>query len=115
MSNLRKKKQKLNENILQNDKVIPSYRTVSRTKHKLAILQKKNIALSLIEKPENVKATLHYDTANRKKITVELTSLVVEFSGGQIFYMKPLPILRETQENIANFMIELKRLATASG
>lgn len=95
--------------------VIASYNTIARTMLDLSILQERNTALALLEKDQKVKATVHYDTTSRQKLFGEQTSLIIEFSNGESFNLKPLPIARENKEFIVQFFLEeLNRLAIAS-
>jgi hypothetical protein len=92
--------------------VLPSYRTISEARHKLAIAAEGNAALALLEKNEDVKATLHYDTTSRKKIRGEQTSMILSFSNGKTFNLRPLPIACENRDTISKFFIEeIERLA----
>ncbi len=95
--------------------VIASDNTISRTMHDLAILQERNAALALLEKGENVKTTVHYDTTSRRNAFGEQTSMIVEFSDGQEFTLRPLPLARENKESIVQFFLEeLERLSIAA-
>lgn len=95
--------------------VLPSYKTICETKHRLSINQEKNLALQLLEKPEDIKVSAHYDTTSRKFLKYEWTSLIFEFSNGQKFSAKPLPLGVENRETIVSYFVEqILRLATAA-
>lgn len=95
--------------------VLPCYKTICTTKHVLAINQEKNLALSLLEKSEEIKITAHYDTTSRAYLKYEWTSLIFEFSNGQKFSAKPLPLGIENRESIVDFFYEqIHRLAEAA-
>jgi hypothetical protein len=92
--------------------ILPSPQVVSDEKHNLAIVREGDAAKALLEKPEKSKATLHYDSTTRAKIQGEWTSLILEFSDGRVFDLKPLTMAIENSENIANFFVEeLTRLS----
>lgn len=96
--------------------VLPSYQVVCDTKHELAIAQESKVANALLEKPEEVKVSLHYDTTTRQCIKGEWTSLVLEFSDGRTFDLKPMVMAVENSETISDFFVEeLKRLAELAG
>lgn len=96
--------------------VLPSYRTVCDTKHSLALNQERNVALTLLEKQEDIKVSAHFDTTSRGFLNYEWPSLILELSNGQTFSLKPLPIGVEDRDAIVDFFVaEMNRLAMAAG
>jgi hypothetical protein len=109
------KKLKYSESLITHEKVLPSYRTVGRKMHTLAIVKECNTALQLLEKGPDEKATLHYDSTSRKRLQGEQTSLILHLSSGHTLKLRPLTIAKETQESITEFIImEVKRIAIAA-
>jgi hypothetical protein len=96
--------------------VIPSYKSVACTMHNLAIATEYNVALQLLEKGPDTKASLHYDTTSRKNVKGELTSMILELSNGKTFKLRPFTLAKETQDTIADFFVaEIRRIAIAAG
>jgi hypothetical protein len=95
--------------------VAPSYKSVYNTMHTLAIVAECNMAVQLLEKGPDTKAALHYDTTSRRKVQGELTSLVLVFSNGRTFRLRPFNIAKETRQSIADFFVaEIRRIAMAA-
>ena len=97
--------------------VLPSSKVINDTKHLLAIQQERNAASAILDISDDDRVTtLHFDTASRKRINGEWSSVIMRTKDGKKFRMCPLSMAVETRDNIT-FMIvaALKRLSVASG
>ena len=95
--------------------VVPSAKTISSMKQFQSIEQERQAALALQSKPPNVKTTLHFDTTTRSTIDGDWPAIILIFSDGQRFNLRPIFFSHEDRENIANILVETyERLAIAA-
>ena len=80
--------------------VLPTAKTVSDYKHLQASQREYEAAVALNSKPENVKVTLHFDTTSRNSIDGEWPSLILNFSNGQKFRLRPIFFAFEDRNQI---------------
>ena len=96
------------------DNVLPSAKRIAEYKQLQASQVEKNAALALLNKPTSVKATLHYDTTSRNCIKGEWPAILLNFSDGQEFVLRPLSFAYEDRDNITDLLVETyHRLADA--
>ena len=94
--------------------VLPSAKTISDYKYLQASQTESDVALAMIDKAEDVKITLHYDTTSRNSIDGEWPSIVINFSDKQHFRLRPLFFTYEDRAQIARLIVEsFERLACA--
>ena len=94
--------------------VLPSARVICREKHLQSIQTERNCALAMLDTDETDKITVHYDTTSRRRVNGEWTSVIVKFSSGNTFRLRPLSLAVENRENITKLLVEqLKRLSEA--
>jgi hypothetical protein len=95
--------------------VIPNTRTISGHKQYLAIENETDASLALIDMPDNVKAFIHFDTTSRDNIDGEWPSIILRFSDGVEFRLRPLFFAYEDREQITLLFAEtFRRLAAAA-
>ena len=71
--------------------------------------------IHLLKKTISVKSVLHYDTTHRKSIDGEWPAILLNFTDGNEFVLRPLVFTYEDREQIADLLIEcLTRLANAA-
>ena len=96
-------------------RVIASAKTINNYKHMQASQVERDAGLALLNKQDNVKSTLHYDTTSRCHIDGEWPSIILSFSDGRDFELRPIFFAYEDREQIALLIVEtFKRLAVAS-
>ena len=96
-------------------RVIASAKTINNYKHMQASQVERDAGLALLNKQNDVKSTLHYDTTSRCHIDGEWPSIILSFSDGRDFELRPIFFAYEDREQIALLVVEtLKRLAVAS-
>ena len=102
-------------NCLDLSYVLPSARTISDFKQMQASQVERNAALALLTKVSPVKSTLHYGTTSRNSIDSEWSSIILHFSDGREFVLRPMFFAYEDREQIIELLIEsFKRLAVAA-
>ena len=69
---------------------LPSIRTVADYKQCQASKMETEAAIHLLNKESNVKATVHFDSTSHSSIDGEWPSLIIIFSNGQEFRLRPL-------------------------
>ena len=75
----------------------------------------RDAGLALLNKREFEKSTLHYDTTSRCHIDGEWPSLILSFSDGRDFELRPIFFAYEDRQQIANLIVEtMKRLSVAA-
>ena len=75
----------------------------------------RDAGLALLNKPNDVKTTLHYDTTSRCHIDGEWPSIILNFSDGRDFELRPIFFAYEDREQIVLLLVEtIKRLAVAA-
>ena len=63
-------------------------------------------AKALYKKDDNVMAFVHFDTPSRSSIDGEWTSIIVRFSTGEEFRLRPLFFAYEVREQITELFAE---------
>ena len=72
-------------------------------------------AIALWSKDENVKSTLHYDTTTRNTIDGEWPAIILYFSNGDEYSLRPLFFAYEDRNQIAELFVETySRLSVAA-
>ena len=95
--------------------VLPSARTISDYKQMLASQVERDAAIALWSKDENVKSTLHYDTTARNTIDGEWPAIILYFSNGDEYFLRPLFLAYEDRKQIAELLVETySRLSVAA-
>lgn len=100
--------------------VLPSIKAVNTYKHLKAMHQEIEAAEALMNKDENTKVTLHYDTTSRSRIEGEWPCLILNFlnsdsSKCNMFPLRALTFAYEDREQIKSLVLEtFQRLATAT-
>ena len=103
------------EQLIQYKNVLPSVKTIVEYKQLQAAQEETDTALAIINKSPGVKITLHYDTTSRNNIDGEWPSLIMNFSDGQRFRLRPIFFAHEDRDNIVRLIIETyDRLALAA-
>ena len=75
----------------------------------------RDAAMHLLKKPSSSKCTLHYDTTSRNSIDGESPAMLLNFTDGAEFVLRPLFFAYEDREQITELLIEsLRCLATAA-
>ena len=103
---------------MKNDKlkrIIASAKVINNYKHMQASQVERDAGLALLNKREFEKSTLHYDTTSRCHIDGEWPSLILSFSDGRDFELRPIFFAYEDRQQIANLIVEtMKRLSVAA-
>ena len=103
---------------LKSDKllhVLPASKTISNYKHMQASQVERDAGLALMNKPEDIKSILHYDTTSRSCIDGGWPSIILNFSDGRDFVLRPVFFAYEDREQIVLLLVEtIKRLAVAA-
>ena len=86
--------------------VLPSAKTIVEYKHLQATQEERDSAIALLNKPDSVVVTLHFDTTSRNSIDGEWPSLILIFSDGQRFRLRPIFFAYEDRVNIARLIVE---------
>jgi len=100
--------------------VLPSIKSVNTYKHLKAMHQEIEAAEALMNKDENTKVTLHYDTTSRSRIEGEWPCLILNFlnsdsSKCNMFPLRALTFAYEDREQIKSLVLQtFQRLATAT-
>ena len=75
----------------------------------------RDAGLTLLHRPANTKSILHYDTTSRCQIDGEWPSIILSFSDGTDFELRPLFFAYEDREQIVLLLVEtIKRLSVAA-
>ena len=75
----------------------------------------RDAGLTLLHRPANTKSMLHYDTTSRCQIDGEWPSIILSFSDGTDFELRPLFSANEDREQIVLLIVEnIKRLSVAA-
>ena len=94
---------------------MPSIRTVADYKQCQASKMEREAAIHLLNKESNVKATVHFDSTSHSSIDGEWPSLIIIFSNGQEFRLRPLFFAYEDWDQITGlFMETFKRLSISA-
>ena len=95
--------------------VAPSAKAISSMKRFQSIEQERGAVLALQSKSLTVKTTLHFDTTTRSTIDGNWPAIILIFSDGQRFNIRPIFFSHEDRENRATIIVETyKRLALAA-
>lgn len=95
--------------------VICSARTINDYKQMQASQVESDAAVELFSKEEHIKSTLHYDTTSRNRIDGEWPSIIIFFSSGEEFTLRPIYFAYEDREQIVCLLVEtLHRLSVAA-
>ena len=95
--------------------VLPSARTISDHKQFLATETETDAGLALLDKDISVKAFIHFDTTSRSNIDGDWPSIILRFTNGEEFRLRPLFFAYEDREQITLLFTEtLGRLAAAA-
>ena len=95
--------------------VLPSTRTVSEHKQFLATETETDAGLALLDKDISVKASIHFDTTSRSNIDGDWPSIILRFTDGEEFRLRPFFFAYEDREQITLLFTEtLGRLAAAA-
>ena len=74
----------------------------------------RDAALALGSKSDDVKSVLHYDTTSRSKLDGDWPSIIVSFSDGRDFELRPIFFAYENREQIVLLLVETyERLSVA--
>ena len=95
--------------------VLPSERSINRQKLSLATQWEIDAATALLDIQSGLKSTLHYDTTSRCGIDGEWVSLIIYFSDGRRYRLRPIYLAYEDRENIIRYIVEsYQRLAVVA-
>lgn len=95
--------------------VMQASRTVTDHKQYLATATETDAALALLDKDVSVKAFPHFDTTSRNNIDVNWPSIILRFTNGEEFRLRPMFFACEDREQITlQFSETFKRLAAAA-
>lgn len=93
--------------------VIPSARTISEYKQLQASEMEKDAATALVTKKPEVKAIIHFDSTGRSSIDGEWPSIILRFSDGEEYRLRPLFFAYEDRQQITDLFVEsLTRMAS---
>ena len=94
--------------------VLPSARVISNTKQIQASEMESMAATTLYNKGNGIKAIVHFDTTSRSSIDGEWPSIILRFSDGEEFRLRPLFFAYEDRDQITELFVEtFKRLSAA--
>ena len=94
------------------ENVLPSAKTINNHKHVMAIQQERDAATALNSISLTIKSTLHYDATTRSKIDGDWPALILIFSDGRRFTLRPLFFAYEDRAQIIRLIVETyQRLA----
>ena len=106
--------QKSNPSIRDRMYVIPSARTITEHKQLLASETETEAAIALLEKSSDVKAIVHFDKMSRNNIDGDWPTIILRFSNGEEFRLRPLFFAYEDRAQITSLFSEtFNRLAVA--
>ena len=88
------------------ENVLPTTKTINDHKQMLTIQHEKDAATALINISIGTKVTLHYDTTTRSKIDGDWPALILIFSDGQRFPLRPLFFAFEDRNQIVRLIVE---------
>ena len=95
--------------------VLPSEKTINRYIGLLAAQEEAEAGMTLLDKPSDVKSTLHYDATTRSCIDGDWVSITLTFSNDVEYDLRPIYMGNEDRENIINLLEEtLRRVALAA-
>ena len=86
--------------------ILPSARTLNHYKQMQASQAELKSACTLYKKNSSLKLTIHFDTSTRSSIDGEWSSLIVIFSDGQEFRLRPLFFTYEDCQQITELLVE---------
>ena len=95
--------------------VLPSVKTINRYISLLAAQEEADAGLALLNIPEDVATTLHYDATTRSCIEGDWVSIVLRFSDDTTFDLHPIFMVVEDRDNIISLIEETyRRMATTA-
>ena len=95
--------------------ILPSNKAICHYKSLQATQEEIHAAVELATKTVSENVTFHYDTTSRNAIDGEWPSLILNFSTGERFNLRPVYFAYEDKENISNLVKETyERLAVAA-
>ena len=95
--------------------IIPSAKSIRNYKGLQATQEEISAALTLYQKKADHNITFHFDTTSRSCIDGEWPALILNFSTGERYNLRPVFFAFEDRENISNLIAETyKRLAVAA-
>ena len=86
--------------------LIPSARTINDHKQIQASEMERDAAVALNNKIPNVKVTIHFDTTGRSSIDGEWPSIILKFSDGHEYRLRPLFFAYEDRQQITELFVE---------
>ena len=86
--------------------VLPSRSVLIDYKHLQATESGTQAGVALVKKTIDVLVTLHYDTTSRNCIDGEWASLILNFSDGNRYSLRPIYFAFEDRENISKLILE---------
>ena len=86
--------------------VLPSARTISEYKQMQASQVEWDAAIALWSKDENVKSTLHYDSTTHNTNDSEWPAIILYFSNGDEYVVRPLFFAYEDRKQIVELLVE---------
>ena len=87
-------------------RVIASAKMINNYKHMQASQVERDTGLALLNKQNDVKSTLHYDTTSRCHIDGQWPSIILSFSDGRDFELRPIFFAYVDREQIALLVVE---------
>ena len=95
--------------------ILPSAKSIRRYKNLQATQDEVNAAVALSTKRADNNVTLHFDTTSRNYIDGEWPALILNFSQGKRYTLRPVFFAYEDKENIIELIHETyQRLAVAA-
>lgn len=110
------KKMKITDiNYEEYDDILPSAKSIRRYKNLQATQDEVNAAVALSTKTADNNVTLHFDTTSRNYLDGEWPALILNFSKGKRYTLRPVFFAYEDKENIVELLHETyQRLAVAA-
>ena len=90
----------------KSEKTLPSERTITDYKQMMASNEEMNAGLALYNKPTGIKVTMHYDTTSRNNIDGEWPAIIIAFSDGKEYRLRPLFFAYEDRKQIAALLFK---------
>ena len=94
--------------------VVPSVRRITEFKQLQASEMERETTFALFNKSTLVKSIVHFDTIGRSSIDGEWPSLILKFSDGIEYRLRPIFFAFEDREQITNLFVETFGRLTAT-
>ena len=94
--------------------VVPSVRRITEFKQQQSSEMEKKAAFALFNESKLVKSIVHFDTTGRSSINGEWPSLILKFSDGIEYRLRPIFFAFEDREQITNLFVETFGRLTAT-